>query len=183
MRFIKRFLAQFPLYVVLLVLVAIFWGWLFTILTDTAPEKKVSLYADVDEIKDTQLTLKLEEEMPEGVRMVKVHPFSYAMFDEGALDVGDLYLIPASEMEALVKGLRPMEAEEGKECYFHEGQAYGIKVYDAASGEGILKEYVTYSLEGRTDLDYYLCYGAKSVHFGEKDTAAEEIARRLWTLE
>ena len=40
-----------------------------------------------------ELDARLEEDLPEGIRMIRVHPFSYAAFDESALLQADLYIV------------------------------------------------------------------------------------------
>ena len=68
----------------------ILWAWIFTLLTDTVPEKKVTLYVQTEDCRSVELTLKLEEEKPEGIKMVKVHPFSYAAFGNRELLEADV---------------------------------------------------------------------------------------------
>ena len=68
-RLIRRFLAC-------LIISAVFWSWIFNFLTDAGPEQKILLYADMREFRWKELAITLEEDLPEGIRWVQVHPFS-----------------------------------------------------------------------------------------------------------
>ena len=46
---------------------------------------------------EAQLAARLEKELPDPVRMVQIHPFSYAMFGSAALKAADLYIVPDSD--------------------------------------------------------------------------------------
>ena len=76
MRIIKNIFSKFYLYVLWTMLSLLFVGWIFTLITDTTPKNKVTLYADVSKIEDIELRLELEKSKPEDIKMVKVHPFS-----------------------------------------------------------------------------------------------------------
>ena len=97
MRILKNIWSQLHRFLLWALLSSVFWAWIFGMVTNTAPQHKVVLYADVEECRDRELTLKLEEEKPESIRMIKVHPFSYAMFDDGELQSSDLYVVSASK--------------------------------------------------------------------------------------
>ena len=179
----RRFFSQLPLYLIWLVAAVMFWGWIFTLLTDTKPAKKVSLFADVDAMEETLLSAKLEESLPEGLRMVRARPFSYVMFDESQLLDADLYLVPEDEIEEFFESFAPAGfVPEGAEVYEKDGQVYGIRVYDAGSGKGAALSYLTYQKEGDASQDYYLFFGVNSLHTGEPDSAACEIAEAFYAL-
>ena len=97
MRVLKNIFSQLHVYVLWLLLSAVFWGWIFSsFITDTRPEYKVVVYVDAARCADKELALRLEDPLPEGIRMVQVHPFSYAMFDEAGLRNADIFIVPAS---------------------------------------------------------------------------------------
>ncbi len=163
MRFLKNVFSQLHTFVLWLLASALFWGWIFTIVTDTSPEKKVTVYCRVPAIQDTALAAALEEDMPEGLRMIKVHSFEYVMFGTDEFDRGDVFIVPASEEADFVKDLLPVEG----------GQP--AKVYDAAAGEGAATEYIQYG-----DEDYYMYLGSGSVHL--EDGAALAVARAILAM-
>ena len=183
MRFLKNVFSQLHRWVLWALLSAIFWGWIFGFVTDTSPAKKVTLYAQVPACEDKALALALEAEKPEQIRMVKVHPFSYALFDAEELATADLYIVCASQVEQFLDDFAPLDSEaidlEGRELYTARGRAYGIKVYDAASGTGAALDYLHYA-EGE---DCYLFFNASSPHLTAGDGAALQIARALLDLD
>ncbi len=149
-----------PLMLGWLVLSVIFWGWIFTFLTDTAPENKIVLYIDAEVPDDTALSLAMEEYGAPGIQMVQARPFTFAMMGNSDIDRADLYIVPASHA-----------GEYGE--WFAEGE--GIPVYDPTAGIGAATAYIDY-----TDEVYYLYYGANSAHLN--DGLAKAYADYLLTL-
>lgn len=162
MRVIKNIFSQLHSFVLWFLASALFWMWIFNFVTDVSVEKKVTVYCDVPEIRDTALAVTLEEEMPQGLKMIKVHAFSYVMFNMDAIGYGDIYIVPESKIEEYADFFAPEDD--------------GIIVYDASSGTGIAQEYITYG-----DEDYYLFLGAGSAHI--EDGKALEVAQHLLTLD
>ena len=162
MRILRNILSQLHTFALWLLFSAIFWGWIFTLVTDTSPDKKVTVYCHVPGIRDTAMAAALEEHMPEGLRMVKVHSFDYVMFDVESIGLGDVFIIPASEIGPFAEDLAPV------------GEEPGVKVYDAAAGDGIATAYIQYEA---ADEDFYLFLGARSAHL--EDGKALEVALRI----
>ena len=111
--------------------------------------------------------------------MAKVHSFSYAMFDAQNLLNADVYIIKASKIEEYSASLSSdAELPEGKFGYSEGGELpRGVKVYDGATGEGYLKDFVNYY----GDEDCYLFIGASSPHI--EDGAAEYAAKLLLEIQ
>lgn len=178
MRILKKILAQIPLYVVFVLFSTIIVGWFFGFATDTSREKKIVLFADVQTMNETGLALKLEENKPDGIKMIRCHVFGYAVFDTSQLENADLYIVKASEVEKYAESFLEIDDDALASRYYRGKQ--GIKVYDAASGKGLLTDYVVYPNE-----DCYLFFGAGSLHTGGEnavDRAALEIVDLLMTL-
>ena len=163
MRVLKNIFSHLHFFVLWAVLSAMLWAWIFTLVTDTSPDKKVTVYCHVPELQDTALAVALEENMPEGLRMIKVHSFDYVMFDMESINNGDIFIIPASEADAFAENLLPV------------GEENGVKVYDSASGTGIAAEYIGYA-----DEDFYLFLGAGSAHL--EDGKALAVAEALLAI-
>ena len=163
MKTLKNIVSQLHTFVLWLLASAIFWGWIFTFVTDTSPDKKVTVYCHVPEVQDVALAVALEKQMPEGLEMIKVHSFNYVMFNTESIELGDIFIIPASEIETFAEDLVPV------------GEEQGVKVYDAVTGEGIAKNYIQYA-----DEDFYLFLGAGSLHL--EDGRALEVAAKFLTL-
>ena len=164
MKMLKRILSQWHSFVLWLLVSTLFWSWIFTFVTDTSPEKKVTVYCKVPEVQDVALAAALEEQMPAGLRMIKVHSFDYVMFGLEAFYQGDVFIVPASEIENYADVLAPLEGERG------------MKAYDAASGRGIASGYIRYG-----DEDYYLYLGSGSAHL--EDGKAQAVAWQLLMME
>ncbi len=183
MRVLRRIFSRLYVYILWFFLAALTAGLLFSRLGDTDAAHKVTLFADVDGMRDVELAAYLEEDLPEGIRMIQVHPFSYAMFDSAGLLGADLYIIPESHVEEYAESFRAIggavfDAEGG---YVREGELWGVRVWDAARGEGVAAEYIDYP-----DEDCWLFFNAGSAHVrsisGEGDDAAVETARRLLNM-
>ena len=163
MRFIKNVFSQLHRYVLWLIISAVFWGWIFTLVTDTSADRKVTVYCQVPGLEDVALAAALEEHMPEGLRMVKVHSFDYVMFDTEDFYKADIFILPASAVEEYGELLAPVEGN------------YGVKIYDAATGEGVAPAFIRYPEE-----DCWLFLGGDSVHL--EDGKALAVARELLAM-
>ena len=183
MRLFRNIFSQTHRWILWALLSAVFWSWIFGLVTNTDPAHKVVLYANVDEMQDKALALRLEEEKPEGIKMIKVHPFSYAMFDDGELAASDLYVLSAADVEQQRDSFAPLAGEDfdrgGRELCLLDGAAYGVKIYDAATGEGAAAEYLGYD----PDTDYYLFFNIDSPHLSAGDGAALRVAELLLKLD
>ena len=164
MRVLKNIFSRVHIFLLWAILSAMLWAWIFTFVTDTSPDKKVTVYCHVPEVKSTELAAALEESMPEGLKMIKVHSFDYVMFDTESIGRGDIFIIPASETEQFSEELAPVGGENG------------VRVYDCETGTGIGMEFISYG-----DEDYYLFLGAGSVHL--EDGKALAVAEELLKLE
>ena len=181
MQVLKNIWSQLHRFVFWALLSPIFWAWIFTIITDTVPEKKVTLYVQTENCRSQELALKLEEEKPEGIKMIKVHPFSYAVFGDRELLEADLYAVRETEAEAMLPGFAPLDGEGldvgGRELYVRDGVAYGVKL--SGPGEaGAAAAYMGYE-QGES---YYLFFNAGSPHLSGGDGAALRVAEALLKL-
>ena len=180
MRVLRQIVSRLYLYILWAFFAFLLCGLLFSRLGDTDAAHKVTLFADVPAMRDTALAAELERELPAGIRMVQVHPFSYAMFDSEGLLNADLFIIPQSHVEEYAGSFRPIGGAgfDGAGGYVREGELWGLRAWDAARGEGIAAEYIDYP-----DEDCWLFFNAESPHVrslsGEGDDAAITLARRL----
>ena len=165
-KFLRNIFSQLHAFAFWAILSIILWGWLFSNVTDVARAKKVEIFINAYDLQYTELRLELEKDMPENIKMVKVHLFTDALFGDKTFLNADIYIVKASE------------AEELRESFLGEG----IKVYDAATGKGAADGYISYWVPGTESEDYYLFYGANSVHTGKQDTAAYQVAERFMEI-
>lgn len=145
MKTFRKLVSLIPALLVWLIFSIIFWGWIFTMLTDTVAANKITLCADVDDLKDVQLAVALEKEMPAPIRMAKVHPFSYAMFDTDVLKKSDLLIIRKEDYQLYRDWFSPLPKclLTGPYTYYYEnGIPMGIRVYDASTGRGCGRNFI-----------------------------------------
>jgi len=176
MKTIRRLLSIVPLLVLWLMLSIFLWGFVFNLITDTGRENKLTLCVNAEAPGATQLAVALEEGLEGSVRMVKVRPFSYAMFDERTLTEADLYLVPASHVETYGDWFRPLPEEavgEG-EILYRDGTPYGIRAYDAKANRGAAADWISYETPERED--FYLLFGQKSLHIPGNENAVDGAA-------
>lgn len=193
MRVIKKILANLHRYVLWLLISVLLWSWIFTFLNDTTMKRKVMLFVNAPSVDDAALEHTLSEDLPEGIKMVKVHSFEYAAFLADEADNADMYILSASD---LANNLDRLQAVPGdafgadRAAFIKDGKVFGICVYDRESGSGAAKSFITYADESGESLypdeNYYLCFNKKSMHIGDwndgKDSAAVSVAEKLLTL-
>lgn len=179
----KTFFNLVPMMLLWLVLSVIGWGFVFTRITTYAPEEKMALYVDGEVPGQKALAQLLDEEKAEGIRMVDVRPFSYAMFGGDELRNADLFILPVQNAGQYLECFAPWPdaMEQEGEFFSFEGVAYGRKVYDAATGEGVAKAYIAYENHLYASQDYYLFFGNQSRHL--QDGLAVRYAQRLMNAE
>ncbi len=160
---LRQAFSMFPVFVLWAMAVAIFGGFIFNLITDTTAKYKVVIYADCTVSDGAELAARLEDALTAPVRMVKVHPFDYAMFGDEEIRSADLYIIPASRLEEYGGWLVPG----------------GIPVYRPDGSAGIAPDYFGY----QPDEEYDLYYGRASLHTagneGAVDNQAADVAERL----
>ena len=149
-RKILRAFGRFFLPAVLWTMLAmLFTGFVFNQITDTSPESKIVIYADCEIRNAPELAEKLEKALNGQIRMVKIHPFSYVMFDSVRLKQADLYIVPDSRKPDYQEWFLPEE---------------GTVMYDPASGTEVAGSCFLYAPEGVSPEPFRLYTGRNSVH-------------------
>lgn len=154
-----------PPLVLWLFFTVIFGSFVFYQITDTAPSRKITIFADGKTAGEDQLAARLEEQMGDPIRMVRIHPFSYMMFGDEELKTADLYILPDSHMAQYRDWLVP-----GNE---------GILMFDPASGAAVAGNVFLYTESGDVPEPYRLYIGANSPHLedGMAELAAAQLIR------
>ena len=177
-RFRRVFFRLFPLFVLWAVLIPIFTGFVFTRITDTDPTHKVTVYADAELQDAAALASRLEGSVSAPVRMVKVHPFTYALFGSDALKQADLYIVPASHAAEYREWFAPLP--EVLASLASPENPDGIRVFNPESGRGAASSYILYTASDGQAEPYLLFFGRNSVHLD--DLAALDVAKALLTF-
>ena len=184
MTVLKNIFSQWYKYLLWALISVIFWGWIFTLVTDAPAAKKLVLCVDARELRDQALADALSENRPEGIRQIAVHSFDYYIFDTEELRTADLYIVGESRAEKYMESFLPLAetgmAAEGRTLWTHDGTAYGLLVYDASSGEGAADGYIGYVQPGAEPENYYLFFGAETVH--REDGKPAELAELLLSV-
>lgn len=182
MKMIKNIFSKLYLYVLWAMFSVIFVGWTFTMITDTIPKHKVTVYVDVLSLEEIGLREELEKSKPDDIKMVKAYPFTYATFSAASILYGDLYIIKESDVEEYLSSFSPLSedllpAYTDRGLYVSEGVAYGIKVYDAGTETGCATAYINYApLPEEEAEDYYLFFNRESFHTGELNGSEDDAA-------
>lgn len=183
MKPMKRLWNLIPAMILWGMLSVFLWGWIFTFLTDTKPENKLTLFVDAAVTDGTGLAVQLEETLlDDTISMVKVHPFTYAMLDSEPLRQSDAYLVRASHVEEYREWFAPwsvgFSAKDGNDdaLLLLDGAPYGIRVYDAATGTGIAQAFIDYHDPALPDEDYYLMLGKASLHLTANEGGLDDRA-------
>ena len=186
MQVLKNIFSRFYIYILWALSAYVLWAFIFGLVTDTKPEKKVVLFADVTGIRDIDLASLLEESAEDPVRMVQVHPFSYAMFSEEAISGADIYIVGKKEAADYQENFAVLNEEAlsflGKDrVYINEetGEVTGVLIYDAASHKGCAEEYIPYEQSESGEEDYYLFFSASSKHLFTVKKSGDDEALRL----
>ena len=152
-----------PLLGIWAVAAVIFSSFVFYRITDTDAAHKITVYMDGTTARETELAARLEKGLAGQVRMVRIFPFSYAMFGSEALKTADLYIIPDSHLEQYGEWTAP-----GEKSY---------TVYDPETGVAVAGGTFLYTA-GEDPQIYRLYLGAGSPHLqdGLARKAAEILA-------
>lgn len=170
MRTFKKILSLLPLLILWAMLSIFLWGFVFSHITDTDRTHKITLCVDGEAPRATDLAVLMEEQLEGAVRMVKVRPFSYAMFNTNTLTEADLFLVPASHIEEYLDWFAPLPPEyaEKEGTWMLDGIPYGYQAENPAS------EYIAYDTEEYGE--YYLLFGKQSAHLTGNENAVDNLA-------
>lgn len=204
MRAIKGFFSNIHRYLFWLVISCLLWAWIYSLITDAPRAKKVVVYTNTPAVSDKELAMELEKDLPEGIRMIQVHPFSYSAFNTGAPDAADIYILSEEDIKNNIDMLVTLSPRSGNDLYV-DGSCYGWLIFDAESDKGAADSFIGYlpedavpegavptedpeaqNVEPETPVNYYICFNKTSPHLGElndsSDSAALIIAERLLDL-
>ncbi len=156
-----------PPLVLWLFFTVIFGSFVFYRITDTDPSRKIMIFADGVTAGEDQLAARLEEQLGDPIRMVRIHPFSYMMFGGEELKTADLYILPDSHTAQYREWLVP-----GDE---------GILLFDPSDGTAVAGDVFLYTENENAPEPYRLYLGARSPHL--EDGMAAQAAEALIRME
>lgn len=194
MRIINGFFSNIHRYLFWLVISFVVWAWIFTLITDAPRAKKVVVFSNTPATRDTELAVELEKELPDGIRTIKVHPFSYSAFDTGAPDLADIYILTEKDIRENLHMLCPIEPSSEKDLVI-DGCCYGLMLYDHETKSGAAGSFFGYypedalpdgavliddnaaaSAELGDPASYYISFNKNSPHLGKLNDSKDEAA-------
>ena len=173
-------LRQLHMYLIWIILSAIIISFAFNQKFETVPAKEIVIYADVASLDQPALETLLDEELPEGIEVVKVRQTGYDLFGMPDPAGIDIYLLPASEIEGHLEFLAPLSELYASDntspdsVWSKDGAAYGLLLF-AAGGQDALPG--SDLIEFKPGEDYYFCFGANGLHRGAGGQAAQTADR------
>ena len=177
MKKMKRFLDLVPAMLLWAMLSIFLWSFVFGLLTDVPAAEKLVVFIDAPLTEENRLALQLEESAGDTIRMVQVRSFAYAMMGSEEIENADVYIIGESTAADYREWFTPLPQElQTGTLLDMDGQAYGVKVYDAASGEGLAPEIIGYTYPGKAAEDHYLFIGKNSLHVQTHENAVDHQA-------
>ncbi len=184
MKTLKKLWHLVPAMLLWLMLSVFFWGWIFTFLTDAPAANKLTLFVDAPVTDATGLAVRLEDGLlNDSVRMVKVHPFSYAMLDGEPLRTSDVYIVRASNVEEyrdwfapLPEGFADAMRSAPEDVLLLEGVPVGVRVRRGGEDGGVAAGYIDYREPGLPEEDFYLMFGKASLHLPGNEAAVDGLA-------
>ena len=177
MKKMKRFFDLIPAMLLWLMLSLFLWSLVFNSLTDAPAEEKIVLFIDASLTGETQLALDLEAAAGDGIEMAQVRSFAYAMMGSEEIENADLYIIGRSAFNDYQGWFAPLPEELRNGTLLEmDGTPYGVKVYDAATGEGLVPEIIGYTYPGKVVEDHYLLVGINSLHVEGHENAVDNEA-------
>ncbi len=186
LKVLSNILHQLHIYVIWIILAVMLASFLFNLVTDTTAAKKVTIFVDVETLREAELETMLNNDLPEGIKMTKVHPFTYSVFGMNTVGGDDIYIVKESDIEKYLEGFAPLsefiDVPEGRSVYISEGIAYGIFYRPDASQMGPVLDYDDVLIDWDPKENYYLFFGKNGLHPG-KDGAAAYIARKLLAID
>ncbi|MCR5809219.1 MAG: hypothetical protein K6G56_06610 [Clostridiales bacterium] len=174
----KRILSQLHRYVVWALVSALICGFVFFRVTDAKKEKKITIYARVPSVSCEELSLELEKNKPEGIKLINVHHFSYDLFGMDVFESGDVFIISKSDAELYRANLCEI-AGRGENDLIIDGKVCGWLFYDAESRSCPASSYFDFTFyegDGYANEDYYICFNKDSVHIGDINGSADDAA-------
>ena len=173
MKVLKNILSQLHTYVLFALLAAVFWSFIFGIITDAPVENKIVIFADAYSCEGKALDIELEKNRPDGIRIIRAHTFDYVMFDEVSLLNADIYLVPEENAADYLDSFSSFDPSvlpwDDPQIWSWEGADYGVK-FDGA------QSYIKFVPENMVCGDVYLFFGKNSQHTASLNGSADDAA-------
>jgi|GEM_PF-4805512 len=167
MKIFKNIFKDFYIYMLWGLAAWVIVGFVYGRIEYEPASKKVVITIDA-EVKQTELSVELEKNMPEGIKQVRAYSLDYFMFDDGTLEYADMLVFNEEGLKKYAELFAELDKSAfpaGTEFYEYEGQTLGILL------NGEAKAYIGYG-EG----NYYLVFNKKSLHANKITGTGDDAA-------
>lgn len=152
----RRISDQIPLLILWMFFSLFLWSWIFSLTSDTTPDKKLVIAVDA-RVTDTRgMAAELEKYLNGEMRMVRVYAFDSQLMSGESLRAADILI------------LRRDGPEEYRELIVPEKNDFPV-LYDASDGgrenAGPWGRYILFG-----ESEYLLCPGRNSAHLQDGET-------------
>ncbi len=179
---IKRFLNLIPLLILWAMACGLFWGFVFSRITDAPADQKIVIYIDAETPGAAKLADILFDSRSQHIRLVEVRPFSFAMMNSSSLENADIYIVPESSVSTYREWFEP--ADDGwipaAPFYSVDDDFWGALVFPSFRSSSTLHEYINFT--NNKDENYFLLFGRRSLHFAAHPDAVDDEAVRFAEL-
>ena len=186
LKILSNIFHQLHMYCIWIILSAMLVFFLFNCVTDTSASKKVTVFIDVEKLSEAELEVQLNKDLPAGIKMTKVHSFTYSVFGMNEVGNDDIYIVKESDIERFIEGFAPLDGfldvRDDRPVYSSGGTVYGIlyRPDEAQMGPIFDRDYKL--IEWDPSASYYLFFGKNGLHQG-RDGAAAYIAKKMLDIE
>lgn len=158
-----------PAFVIWLIVSIVFWGWIYTLITDTTAEYKICIAVDSIIADQTAFNAALEKDLRGNIRMIRAYPFTYAMMSDISLQNADILIIREENIpdyRIYIAALPEIETDLGK-VVMDEEKPVGIRIDPERAG--LLKQFT--GIENKEA--FILCFGKNSIHLNGNPAAID----------
>ena len=156
-------------------------------------KEKILYYVCASSVNTSTLVKESKSVTDESIREVKINHESLKTSKTSRLfgtvyDSTDIYIYPESQLERTIPLSKHFYEDEitslipnvtGKELYPDKDKYCAIKIYDATSGEGILKDIINYQISEEDSQNYYLSFYKSSIHIGKLNRSQSNNALKI----
>ena len=195
-KFLLDFKRKWVIYLFIAILLIIFECFAIDMAARVQPEDKVVIFLTC-EAHDEKILDILNEDLPNEIKKVEIGFFStnetfFAPYFSTFGKDSDIVTLTQKFSDMCDCESYFVALDEGKitarygdvEFYRQNGVAYGVKIYDGNTKEGIADEYIDYYKDGEEE-NTYLFFVKNSLHIGDlnensRDDSALVILEKIW---
>ena len=156
-------------------------------------KEKILYYVCATSVNYSKIVSESKKVSSSEIREVRINQESLAVSQNSRLfgtvyDSTDIYIYPEVQLERTIPLSAHFSEEklyslipnaEGKELYLDGNKYCAIKVYDATTEEGVLKDYINYHISEENKQNYYLSFYKSSLHINGLNHSYSDNALKI----